>query len=418
MKITLVGQMLTGALVMHQLFVILLLLTRREERKDHSHAMAAFFAANLMTSVPEIVGFFHPGKHIDLGEMLSTPFLMLLGPAIFFYARALVAPEVVRLGRRDLWHLAPFAAVLIAVIAITPIVHGAMAVVEAALTSQSSASNEILSRMAQPPASPERPPLTPAIIVVVGVSVAIVLSFIVLTTSYILRTLRLLARYRRSKYDFFAAIEGRSLTWFEWFIGVMAIIWFVNMAIILDDMTVEWLNLSPDTSSIIETCWVYVLSFMVLWQQAIFKPYRHFHPPQPVEPEVGDGISTNGGKYQRSALDDERSRRIASKVEKAMAEEKLYRNQGITLRHLSDHTRVPENYLSQVLNEYLGRNFYEFINHWRIKDACRLLADDAFSIIEIGEEVGFNSRSTFNAAFKKETGLTPSEYRANLREVA
>jgi AraC-like DNA-binding protein len=201
-------------------------------------------------------------------------------------------------------------------------------------------------------------------------------------------------------------------------IGLLTLIWLVNLILIIDGMTLELLGISPDASAIVEAGWVYVLSFMVLWQQAIFKPYRHFHPQPEAEPAGAEPPANGAPKYQRSALDEGRGRRIASKIEKAMAEDRLYRNQGVTLRHLSDHTRVPENYLSQVLNEHLGRNFYEFINHWRIKDACGLLADEAFSIIEIGEEVGFNSRSTFNAAFKKETGLTPSEYRAALRGAA
>ncbi|MCA0401743.1 MAG: helix-turn-helix transcriptional regulator [Proteobacteria bacterium] len=418
MKITLVGQMLTAALVLHQLFVIVLLVTRNEERKDHSYAMAVFFAANLTTNLPDMIGFFRPGLHVEFIEMFSTSFLMLLGPATYFYARALVAPEVIRLERKDFRHVIPFLAVLIAMIAIVPIVGGLTIMSGAPVVGPGSPGEEVLSRLAQPQATNANLPLTPAIIAMIAISVSTVLAFIVLTTSYILRTLRLLARYRRSKYDYFAAIEGRSLTWFECFIGLLAFVWLVNMAIILDDMTVAWLKLSPDMSSVIEAVWVYALSFMVLWQQAIFKPYRQGPVTGMPEAIAGEEPSANGGKYQRSALDGERGRRIATKIEKAMAEERLYRNQGMTLRHLSDHTRVPENYLSQVLNETLGRNFYEFVNHWRIRDACALLAEDALSIIEIGEEVGFNSRSTFNAAFKKETGLTPSEYRANLRRVA
>ncbi|MFM9976255.1 MAG: helix-turn-helix transcriptional regulator [Beijerinckiaceae bacterium] len=95
-----------------------------------------------------------------------------------------------------------------------------------------------------------------------------------------------------------------------------------------------------------------------------------------------------------------------------MTRDKIYRRPNLTLRALSDHTTVSENHVSQALNEHLGKNFYEFINHWRIKDAMQLLQETEFSVIQVGDEVGFNSRSTFNAAFKKETGVTPSEFRS------
>src|SRR5438105_13637388 len=96
----LLGQMLIGSLVLHQIFVVLLLLARREDRKDHSFAMAVFFLANMTTSLPELFGFFHPGPSAESFDLFAMPPVMILGPAFFFYGRALVSPDPLRLQVR------------------------------------------------------------------------------------------------------------------------------------------------------------------------------------------------------------------------------------------------------------------------------------------------------------------------------
>jgi len=89
-------------------------------------------------------------------------------------------------------------------------------------------------------------------------------------------------------------------------------------------------------------------------------------------------------------------------------------NFNLTLGELSRQTKIPLNYLSQVINEDLNKNFYTFINEFCINEAKRLFSDPKYknrSISEILFEVGFNSRSTFYSFFKKITGITPSAYR-------
>ena len=77
-------------------------------------------------------------------------------------------------------------------------------------------------------------------------------------------------------------------------------------------------------------------------------------------------------------------------------------------------TNIPQNYLSQVINETFNCNFYDFINGHRIKEAIPILTDPKrqhLSILEILYDVGFNSKSTFYSAFAKETGMTPKAYK-------
>jgi AraC-like DNA-binding protein len=93
---------------------------------------------------------------------------------------------------------------------------------------------------------------------------------------------------------------------------------------------------------------------------------------------------------------------------------KPYLEPELTLEQLASQLSLRPRVLSQVINEILGQNFYDFINRHRIEEASRLLTnpkDKKITILEVLYEVGFNSKSNFNTLFKKYTGLTPTEFR-------
>jgi AraC-like DNA-binding protein len=77
--------------------------------------------------------------------------------------------------------------------------------------------------------------------------------------------------------------------------------------------------------------------------------------------------------------------------------------------------------LSEVINTQAGKNFYDFVNGYRVEAVMRRLRDPRYAhltILALAEESGFNSKSTFNACFRRHTGLTPSQYRTEPAEVA
>lgn len=135
-----------------------------------------------------------------------------------------------------------------------------------------------------------------------------------------------------------------------------------------------------------------------------------------LEPEDAPGSSTSpgsSGAYARSPLDSSSVERIVAKLDAAMREVRAYRAPFLSLDELSAATGVSPHRISQVLNQTLGLNFFDFVNQWRIAEACeRLSAEPDARIIDIAEAVGFNTKSTFNAAFRKHAGCTPSEWRS------
>lgn len=112
-------------------------------------------------------------------------------------------------------------------------------------------------------------------------------------------------------------------------------------------------------------------------------------------------------------LDKASSEEFRSLLLKYMTEEEPYLNPQLTLRVLAQQIQIHPNQLSWLLNEKLGQNFNEFINHYRVETFKGLAMDPAnshISLIGLAYESGFNSKTVFNTYFKKEVGMTPKEF--------
>ena len=128
-------------------------------------------------------------------------------------------------------------------------------------------------------------------------------------------------------------------------------------------------------------------------------------------------ICRNMVKYKHSPLSMEEKEIYYHRLFTYVKDHKPYLDAELTLAKLSKQLSIPGRYLSQIINERTQKNFYDFINSYRIEESKRLLKEKPKNekyISEILFTVGFNSRSSFNTAFKKYTGFTPSEYRDKL----
>jgi TolB-like protein/AraC-like DNA-binding protein/Tfp pilus assembly protein PilF len=118
-------------------------------------------------------------------------------------------------------------------------------------------------------------------------------------------------------------------------------------------------------------------------------------------------------KYKRSGLTSEHSRDIVKKLDKAIRNQKLFLNPQLTLSDLAEAIDESTNTVSQALNENLGKNYYEYINSFRLDNFIEMYKDpryNQFTMLAVAYESGFNSKSTFNAYFKKSMGKSPREY--------
>jgi AraC-like DNA-binding protein len=117
-------------------------------------------------------------------------------------------------------------------------------------------------------------------------------------------------------------------------------------------------------------------------------------------------------KYEKSSLTSEIQENTLSKLQNLMETEKPFLEDSFSMPLLAKQLAVSTHHLSQILNESLGQSFFDFTAQYRVQEAQKLLLEkDNLKIEEIAEMVGYNSKSAFNTAFKKITGLSPSEFR-------
>jgi len=124
-------------------------------------------------------------------------------------------------------------------------------------------------------------------------------------------------------------------------------------------------------------------------------------------------------KYQKSALSLEDGIKIQETLRVIMETEKLYLNPELTLGDVAKKLSIHSNILSQVINTFEQKTFYDYINGLRIeafKEAVAIEGNQRFTLFSLAFECGFNSKSSFNKHFKKVTNLTPSEYLNSLKE--
>ncbi|PIF31660.1 AraC family transcriptional regulator [Flavobacterium sp. 9] len=128
---------------------------------------------------------------------------------------------------------------------------------------------------------------------------------------------------------------------------------------------------------------------------------------------VSDIVLEEKNKEESTVSEKEYSEELL-KLQQYMAEEKPFLDPSLTIQDVSATIQIPVRDLSLLINHKLQQHFYDFVNTYRIEEAMEILKDSTKSkmtVLEILYEVGFNSKSSFNTAFKKHTGDTPTVYR-------
>jgi AraC-like DNA-binding protein len=122
-------------------------------------------------------------------------------------------------------------------------------------------------------------------------------------------------------------------------------------------------------------------------------------------------------KYQKSSLSDENKELVLAKIKREMEGNKYFTNNLASLSGLSKQINESSHHVSQVINEKMNKNFFDLLAYYRVEYAKKLIIDDRdikLTVEELAEMVGYNSKSSFNLAFKKYTLITPSEFRKSL----
>ncbi|PVM90921.1 helix-turn-helix domain-containing protein [Caulobacter endophyticus] len=224
--------------------------------------------------------------------------------------------------------------------------------------------------------------------------------FLAVTLGYLAAAFAVLGRHVRRVRDLFSNLEDRTLSWLRALLLVMLAAWLwgaVKSALAAGAAHEAWLDAA---AAAVELAWTAAIGLFGLSQKPIYTPQTE--TPQ---------VLPAAGKYARSAMPEARQVEIAARLEQAMRGQALYRDPLLSLSGLAARIGVTPNHLSQVLNEHLGQSFFDYVNRWRVEEAVARIGASDEAILAIAYEVGFNSRSTFNAAVKKHAGRPPSAFR-------
>lgn len=232
---------------------------------------------------------------------------------------------------------------------------------------------------------------------------------------YVFLTIHVVRVFNDKIKDSFSNIERINLNWLRHLTVGLIVVWgIVVISYILNELSdndVKMDYLIYTAASIL----IYSIGYLSLRQPQILEPIIPSRDSElaPAEEKTISGRTS----YQKSGLTETEAKSHLKKLLLMMETEKPYLNSELTLRELAEKLSMSTHNLSEILNTRLNQNFYDFINHYRVEDVKRRMADkesENFNLIAIAFDSGFNSKSAFNTIFKKHTGVTPSQYRKQL----
>lgn len=386
---TTLGAILAAASLGQCLLSISLLFVRKDPHKIYAPLIVffAFFSLNLLTTslvlfVPAQSGVFW----YNLFEVSSFISLLALSPALWIYLRNITSERIQPWCYKDLRHFIPFALGIFVGIFLLSLPVNLL--------------DQIVGRL--------EGPKTQLLMTATWLLFSTMLFWALQSSYYIFIIIRRLLRYQHRLKQLFSSTENRELIWI-YAVAALLVITLVLSVLNLFFSLIDSVNFIVD---LFDLALIYVLSHWGLRQQVAFISNTANHQDSTTSSAEAE---ISAVKYERSPLTEHHISRIEQRILQLMETEKLYLNSNLSLGDLAKAVAEPQNYVSQTLNGRIGKSFFDFVNAWRVKEAQQQILHSDKTFLDIAYEVGFNSRSSFYKSFKRETGMTPSEYRAQAR---
>ena len=349
------------------LFVGIFLITHKKGNRRNNILLGTIFIliawnmGNLTLQMNGVVFKWEFLQDIDDG------FFLLYGPIFYLYAQGVIFKDF-KLSRGNLLHLIPYLLLTISLLSfknLTPV------------TSEDIIMNDL-----------------PWQFYLIG-ALMYAHFFVYLGLTY-----KSLLKYRKIIKENYSQIDQINLDWLSVSINTFALVAFVSLI-------QSFITLAENRSVFMVTSVLLLIFIFYFVNKVILKALR--------QPEIFAGIAQNEtSKYLGSNLTPSQIEEYKKQLLALLNTEKPFLNPQVSLTDLSEKLSVSTKHLSQVINQSFNKSFFDFVNTYRIQEVQQILKeskDDKLTVLEAMYEAGFNSKSSFNTAFKKETGQTPSEFR-------
>ena len=245
---------------------------------------------------------------------------------------------------------------------------------------------------------------------------------------YSLMSIRLIRSYQKKIKDFESTMDksiikvlyvGISLNLFSWIIGIVGLhLEYLNIYIGFDYFAYTYLIL---------VLVIYIISYVAVKSPEIFKLdidtirniSLNFKTLVSISKKSVNGLIMESRAQNDidQLIEDSTFINLNEQLIRYMEDVKPYLNPELSLPELADSFEISRNQLSAVINKIHKKNFYEFVNQYRVDEVKRLMNDPSnkqFKLISLAYDAGFNSKASFYRIFKQMTGMTPSEYISKL----
>lgn len=359
------------------LFLAVLLFVKQNKTLSDK-VLAAWFvvtATHLFSYYLNYLGYWHIYPHL-VGITHPLPFLY--GPLLYLYVVFSLRP-VQRFNLKDGLHFLPF---LVCYLCMIPFLFGFTAEEKMLIDDQNYNS----------------PYKIFFAITIIG--------FVISIGIYSVLSYFKIANYQRLINENFAYEDNISLQWLRFFIGGLGVVFLIGFLIFIVHHHLE-ISFGFNADLIVFFCIVLLIFLMGFWglrQQGIFTEKMVLQ---------SDIVRSKSAEYKKSGLKPTEIQALHERLLLTMTQEKPYLEPKLTLSQLAEKLEISPNNLSQIINQCEGKNFYDFVNSYRISEfinKANSQENKNLNILGIALDSGFNSKSSFNEVFKKQMGKTPSNY--------
>ncbi len=368
--------------IFEALFLAGLIFTQKKKSLS-DHILGIFFLVYALNFALSYLEFYNRINGFPYPFFLVTapPIILLHGPALWFYVKSLTDQNF-RFRSGYLLHFLPFALMMVGLFFH---VYSLPAEAKIKMVQDGSITDHLVYKI---------------------FVVAIALS----TTGYSIWGLAMVLRYNKKIKTYFSHIEKIDLSWLKILLaGAIIVYGIINTVYIIDlFIPVASFGAMQFFSFVFGAVYIIFLGFFGLQQGNLFAS-------QKINMNLEEAVEQHKTERNAGGKDE----KFVHFLLEHMKEEKPYLNSDLNISKLSRELDVTPEYLSKLINTKLNKNFFDFVNRYRVnefKECCKNSSHQNLSLIGLAYNCGFNSKATFNRVFKNIAGVTPSEYYKQVSE--